>query len=87
MPEERMPESRDRYTHGKSFQQSSQLTYFSEDVRTSRSSESSIFRPEKRDGSVDITIIANAFSSAGGLALPSLIICLMGLSVGQLLGS
>jgi hypothetical protein len=78
MPEVRLPEARDRYTHGKSFQQSSQLTYFSEDVRTSRSSDSSSFSLEKRDGSVDITIIANALSS-GTTGLFQTHVCLLGL--------
>jgi ephrin-B len=85
MPEVRPPETRDRYLHGKSFHQSSQLTYFSEDVRSSRSSGSSsssgIFSPEKRDGSVDITIVASAFSSASTSLLQSyLSVCLLGLS-------
>jgi ephrin-B len=86
MPEERLPEARDRYTHGKAFQQSSQLTYFSEDVRTSRSSgSSSAFSPARRDNSVDITIIATAFSSAQSSSQPHLLICLMSLSVLQFL--
>ena len=78
MPEVRLPEARDRYSHGKSFQQSSQLTYFSEDVRTSRSSDSSSFSLEKRDGSVDITIIANALSS-GTTGMFQTHVCLLGL--------